>query len=134
MKKRGNRALLLICVILILMIPNNSFAAEYSPNFDVVFVIDGSDSMDQADPNGVSLEATKMFMDMCEYGSTRVGYVLYRNTIKESSPLRSIADEQEREKIKDEIDSFRFSGSNLPLRLVPQSVSRSLSSRPFPTR
>lgn len=110
MKKRGNRALLLICVILILMIPNNSFAAEYSPNFDVVFVIDGSDSMDQADPNGVSLEATKMFMDMCEYGSTRVGYVLYRNTIKESSPLRSIADEQEREKIKDEIDSFRFSG------------------------
>ena len=110
MKKRRSWALLLICVILMLVMPNISFAAGYSPNFDVVFVVDGSDSMDQADPDGISLEATKMFMDMCEYSSTRVGYVLYRNTIKASSPLRSIADEKERESIKKEIDSFRFSG------------------------
>lgn len=110
MKKRRSWALLLICVILMLVMPNISFAAGYSPNFDVVFVVDGSDSMDQADPDGISLEATKMFMDMCEYSSTRVGYVLYRNTIKASSPLRSIADEQERESIKKEIDSFSFSG------------------------
>ena len=85
MKKIKSFAVLFVCALLLCSVSNVVSAEDYSPDFDVIFVIDGSDSMDYADPDGVSLEATKLFLDLCSYPSTRVGYVLYRNTIKASA-------------------------------------------------
>lgn len=75
-----------------------------SPNLDVVFVTDCSGSMNDSDPDNLACEAMKLFMDICEYDSTRVCVVEYTNVVKDVLPLKGIADD--REAIKNQIDGL----------------------------
>lgn len=75
-----------------------------SPNLDVVFVTDCSSSMNDSDPNDIACEAIKLFMDICEYDSTRVCVVEYTEELKDVLPLKNIVDD--RETIKSQIEEL----------------------------
>ncbi len=73
-------------------------------NHDVVFVIDASYSMRTSDQKNLSAEAAKLFMDMCVQSSSRVGYVIYDDTIIDTGALRSIRDPYTVDSIKQVLD------------------------------
>ncbi|MGC5325335.1 VWA domain-containing protein [Brevibacillus sp. SYSU BS000544] len=87
-------------------------------DLDVVVVVDNSNSMNQADEDKTVTEAVKMFVDLSESNSIRLGLVEYNDEIIASHPLTSLADKQNTSKIKQVIQDIRYYGySDLGLGL-----------------
>ena len=80
---------------------------EYVLNMDVVLVIDGSGSMQGADPNKITVEAFKEFVDMCDE-TCRLGYVVYSHEIKGSSPLVELKKEADIKKLKNDVSKLSY--------------------------
>ena len=76
--------------------------------FDVVFVIDSSGSMRHSDPDRIAVEAAKLFTDMCEYSSSRVGYVAYTEKLYKEIELREISEDDARRDFKDSLDKLFY--------------------------
>lgn len=81
-----------------------SLQGSGSPNLDVLFVTDCSGSMNESDPQDLACEAMKLFMDICEYDSTRVCVVEYTERIVDVLPLQEIA--EGRDALKAQIDGL----------------------------
>ncbi len=77
---------------LLMMFPFYTYATDAGQfDLDVILVIDNSESMLSADPDGLALSASNLFIDMCEDSDSRVGYVMYTHTIPSFQPLTYIS-------------------------------------------
>ncbi len=74
------------------MADNNALNSSSDLNFDVVFVMDGSGSMDANDPNHLVSVAGSMFLDLSIAEKSRAGYVVYSHMIRKSQELVDISD------------------------------------------
>ena len=79
---------------------------------DVVFVIDYSGSMKDSDPEGLAKEASKLFVDMCDAGQARVGYVLFGTKVDNEYNLTKIDSSASREAFRKSLGSIVYPVSN----------------------
>ena len=78
---------------------------------DVMFVVDVSGSMRSNDPNGIALEMVKAFIDTVHKDDVRVGFVAYNDAIVTASDPVSIAEQSERNGIKELINATKYTGN-----------------------
>lgn len=116
MKRKVNKTLSVFLVLFILIssclsLITNAETDEYYDNgqmdLDVVFVLDASGSMLSSDPNRVAIDAFNLFTDLCD-GSCGVGYSVYTHKLKASSPIVSLDDKKNLEKLKKNISNIEY--------------------------
>ena len=109
-KKRSAIAITLIFVVSLLpFITSDNAAAEksdYTSKVDAVFVVDSSKSMKTSDPQGLTAEAMKMFIDMCHIKGDKGGMVAYSGYIIRESPLNYMNTEADKAVLKNTLTNL----------------------------
>ena len=103
MNKRKSKALiagLVCCVLCVALNPLLVHANSANGNMDIVFVIDDSGSMRYSDPEQLSAEAVSQFMDILPEEGDQIGIVTYGLDAEESTSLRKIRGNSDKEEIK----------------------------------
>ena len=103
MNKRKSKALiagLVCCVLCVALNPLLVHANSTNGNMDIVFVIDDSGSMRYSDPEQLSAEAVSQFMDILPEEGDQIGIVTYGLDAEESTSLRKIRGNSDKEEIK----------------------------------
>ncbi len=102
-KRRLLSAILTAALALTIML--SPFAAQValaeSGGLDIVFVIDDTRSMKQNDPNRLSADALRQFVDILPRAGDQVGIVTYALDVLEKMSLREIRDDNDKQEIKD---------------------------------
>ncbi|MEH7355222.1 VWA domain-containing protein [Neobacillus drentensis] len=70
-----------------------------------MLVVDVSNSMKSSDPNNISNEAMKMFIDMASLNGDKIGAIAYADEVMREKALVKIRSEQDKQDLKDFIDS-----------------------------
>ncbi len=113
MKKRRS-AIIFVLVFIVSLFPfigsDNASAdnGDYTSKVDVVFVIDASKSMKSSDPDGLTAEAMKMFIDMCHVNGDKGGMVAYSGYIKAESPLNYMNSEADKAALKSTLTNLEL--------------------------
>ena len=86
-----------------------------SSGMDVVIVMDTSGSMQNskgggADPEGVAMEAAKLFVDMMESSGSRVGLVPFSDQLGNVVNLTDINSTADKEGVKSAISALSYGG------------------------
>lgn len=76
-------------------------------DLDVVFVLDASSSMLSSDPDRIAIDAFNLFTDLCDE-SCSVGYSVYTEKLKASSPIVSLDNKKNLEKLKKDISDIEY--------------------------
>src|SRR3954462_4916385 len=71
-----------------------------------MLVVDVSNSMKDSDPNNISKEAMKMFIDMSSLEGDKIGVVAYSDEVMREKSLVKIGSEQDKKELKSFIDSL----------------------------
>lgn len=130
-----------LLIITMLYMPSaiySAVAAEEptSSSIDAVFVIDFSKSMNYSDPEGLSIEAFKMFIDLCNIYGDRIGVVAYTDEILKEMPLHVVNSEYDREILKSSLGGIPY-GNHTDIGLGLKKAAELLESgqpsfnRPF---
>lgn len=97
-------------VMWMMLISLTSLGAQDENGVDTVVVIDTSGSMNDTDPDRISVDAAKLFIDMMEISGSRAGVVPFSDklgTVTELTPMNSVSDKN---KVKDQISGIRYQG------------------------
>ncbi len=78
---------------------------------EIVFVIDRSGSMATKDPNNLTNELVKLFIDSLDSKSTNIGVVGFNDSIVKTVGLTSLSTEDNRTKLKKDIEGINVKGS-----------------------
>ncbi|WHY76943.1 VWA domain-containing protein [Neobacillus sp. WH10] len=70
-----------------------------------MLVVDVSNSMKSSDPNNISSEAMKMFIDMASLNGDKIGAIAYADEVMREKALVKLRSEQDKQDLKDFIDS-----------------------------
>jgi len=107
-------ALILITIFIIsvfnlsLIKPASAENAEYASKVDVMFLLDASKSMTASDPQGLSAEAVKMFIDMCHIKGDKGGMVAYSGNIVREAPLSYLNSEGDKTALKNTLTNLQL--------------------------
>lgn len=85
--------------------------AVQQPYYQILFVIDSSNSMNYQDKNKLVQETVKMFIDGSHSTKTDIGFVTYNDHILKTYPLTSMKESTARQDIKAEIDRIERYGN-----------------------
>lgn len=83
-----------------------AMAASQGSKIDAVLVMDASNSMKNSDPERISGEAMKMFIDMLATTGDKVGVVSYTDRIQREKALLEIQSEADKTALKEFIDQL----------------------------
>lgn len=83
-----------------------AMAASQGSKIDAVLVMDASNSMKNSDPERISSEAMKMFIDMLSTTGDKVGVVSYTDRIQREKALLEIQSEADKTALKEFIDQL----------------------------
>jgi Ca-activated chloride channel homolog len=78
---------------------------ESPSRIEGMLVVDVSNSMKSSDPNKISNEAMKMFIDMASLKGDKIGAIAYADEVMREKALVKIQTEQDRKDLKDFIDT-----------------------------
>ncbi|MHC1721381.1 MAG: VWA domain-containing protein [Clostridiaceae bacterium] len=81
---------------------------EYASKVDVMFLVDASKSMMASDPQGLSAEAMKMFIDMCHTKGDKGGMVAYSGNIVKEAPLIYLNSEADKTALKNTLTNLQL--------------------------
>ncbi|MGE5704475.1 MAG: vWA domain-containing protein [Clostridia bacterium] len=82
-------------------------AQTNADKLDAVLVVDVSNSMTKSDKHNISSEAMKMFVDMTSVQGNKIGVVAYTDKIEREKALLKVNSVQDKQEIKDFIDSLQ---------------------------
>lgn len=107
-KNKIARCLLLVVLLILPLSGKGAFAAaaQQSSHIDAVLVMDASNSMKASDPNQISSEAMKMFIDMLSTQGDKVGIVSYTDKIQREKALLEIQSDADKTDLKQFIDQL----------------------------
>ncbi|MHA2856511.1 vWA domain-containing protein [Paenibacillus lautus] len=111
MQRKNKWLLSLMAAVLLIMtwsggaLPKAAAASQGS-NIDAVLVMDASNSMKNSDPERISGEAMKMFIDMLATTGDKVGIVSYTDRIQREKALLEIQSEADKTALKEFIDQL----------------------------
>lgn len=102
---------LLILIISMFFISGASFYLQADKgvganNIDAVLLIDFSKSMNKSDPEALSIEAFKLFIDLCSTYGDRIGVAAYTDEIVKEIPLKEIKSEYDKETLKASLENI----------------------------
>lgn len=104
-------AMLLFFVFVLSVNINAEQTEDYNEDgkmdLDVVFVLDASGSMLSSDPNRIAVDAFNLFTDLCDE-SCGVGYSVYTEKLIASSPIVSLDNQKNLEKLKKDISDIKY--------------------------
>jgi hypothetical protein len=104
-KKKPALFLVFIFVISLLsfVVPAGASAesGDYTSKVDVAFVVDASKSMITSDPEGLTAEAMKMFIDMCHVKGDKGGMVAYSGSVIREYALSDMNTAENKSALKD---------------------------------
>ncbi|MGN7359643.1 vWA domain-containing protein [Paenibacillus sp. SAF-054] len=110
MLHKNKIALCLLLVVLLVWpfggLGASAAAAQQSSHIDAVLVMDASNSMKASDPNQISGEAMKMFIDMLSTQGDKVGIVSYTDKIQREKALLEIQSDADKTDLKQFIDQL----------------------------
>ena len=116
----------IISILFLGLFPSASFFADIiSPaQIDAVLVIDVSGSMLSSDPEKLSFEAMKMFIDMTTFNGDKIGIVAYSDKIEREKALLTINTSEDKKTLHDFITQLEFFGLNtdIPLGLKEAAI------------
>ncbi|MWV45938.1 VWA domain-containing protein [Paenibacillus sp. HJL G12] len=104
-----NKIALCLLMVVLLLLPlggRGAAAAQQSSHIDAVLVMDASNSMKASDPNQISGEAMKMFIDMLSTQGDKVGIVSYTDKIQREKALLEIQSDADKTDLKQFIDQL----------------------------
>lgn len=106
-----NKIALCLLLVVLLVWPfggqgASAAAAQQSSHIDAVLVMDASNSMKASDPNQISGEAMKMFIDMLSTQGDKVGIVSYTDKIQREKALLEIQSDADKTDLKQFIDQI----------------------------
>lgn len=104
------RKLGLFLLMLILTISGVNVQAAEREGMSAVLIVDTSGSMVGTDRNRIAIEATKLFIDMMENNGSQVAVIAFNSDIAMEIPLTKINSQEDKEKIKSQIDTLRYDG------------------------
>ncbi|GAE08588.1 hypothetical protein JCM10914_4893 [Paenibacillus sp. JCM 10914] len=110
--RRIHKCLLCLMAAILLMVSwsggglPQAMAAAQGSKIDAVLVMDASNSMKNSDPDRVSNEAMKMFIDMLSTTGDKVGVVSYTDRIQREKALLEIQSEADKKSLKEFIDQL----------------------------
>lgn len=109
-KKKFNMfVLVLVLCLQQLMFPGSLVKAEQiTSNMDMVLVLDASKSMNKTDPERLSTEAMKMFIDMGHVSGDKIGMVAYSDSIVKEANLADIKDTDDKQNLKNMLSSMQL--------------------------
>ncbi|MEN6314206.1 MAG: vWA domain-containing protein [Clostridiaceae bacterium] len=111
-----HKRFLLICTLLLTFtIQCFSFTAIHAAgytnsNIDAVLVVDDSASMRKSDPDKISLEAMKMFIDMISLNGDQLGIISYTGKIMREKPLLPITNDEDKKILKEFVSQMERDG------------------------
>ena len=79
-----------------------------SSGIDVVFVIDSSKSMRKSDPEGLTGEAMKMFIDMCHTKGDKGGMVAYSGNIVREYEIKELNSKEDKSALKNTLTNLEL--------------------------
>jgi len=81
-------------------------SGDYTSKVDLVFVVDASKSMKTSDPEGLSAEAMKMFIDLCHIKGDKGGMVAYSGSIIREYALSDLNTADNKSALKDTLSNL----------------------------
>lgn len=112
---------IIVAIIILFQIASitNAYAPSAGPSkIDAVLVLDSSGSMKFSDPKGISIEAVKMFIDMCSIEGDKIGIIAYNDSIIAEKQLTEIKSSKDKQSLKDMAASIpRKSDTDIGLAL-----------------
>ncbi len=103
--------LLLIVTLSISQIAYGSEVDNFNIEKEIVFVVDRSGSMATKDPNNLTNELVKMFIDSLDSQSTNVGVIGFNDSIVKKTGLTALSTNENRVLLKNDIASINIKGS-----------------------
>src|SRR4051794_14139918 len=101
---------LIVIAFLFLNISSTSVRAASPLNstsrIEGMLVVDVSNSMKSSDPNNISSEAMKMFIDMASFNGDKIGAIAYADAVMREKALVKIQSGQDKLDLKEFIDSL----------------------------
>ena len=113
MRNKRHCLLLMLSMLIALICSLTAFAAPSGAKagIDTVLVLDSSGSLDSrnnpTDPDLISFEAAKVFIDQVEMQGSRIGLVVFGTDIEKEYPVTEISSEADKQAIKDAIDEAK---------------------------
>lgn len=96
--------------VIFCMINSNYVAAEgeadMTSRIEGLLVLDASRSMLSSDPNNLSSEAMKMFIDMTSIKGDKIGVIAFGNEVESKKDMVKIQSEADKQGVKTFIDSL----------------------------
>lgn len=126
-KKKGNIVLLLIGILLLNSVMTTNASINEASKIDAVLVLDTSGSMSYSDPDKISIEAIKMFIDMCSEKGDKIGIIAYSDIIVLETGLKeikSIDTKNELKRIAEKIPRRADTDIGLALKRAVETLER----------
>ncbi|WP_066321181.1 VWA domain-containing protein [Bacillus sp. FJAT-29814] len=98
--------------------------ADVTSRIEGVLVVDASRSMLSSDPNNLSSEAMKMFVDMSSVKGDKIGVIAYGNNVESKMDMVKIQAEADKQGIKKYIDSL---SAKYPYTDISTGVTEAIS-------
>ena len=86
---------------------DNGLLNDGQMNLDVVFVLDASGSMTNADPKKTAVDAYQLFVDLLD-DTCGIGYVVYTHELKDKGEIVQVDDKQTLENTKKKIAAVEY--------------------------
>jgi len=101
----------LVCTIILILFGVSTVFADLDEGgaIDVILIIDTSGSMNQSDPERITVEAARLFIEMIEAENSRVGVIEFATNLN-IMPLTPVDTEENRETLSAFIEGFVYSG------------------------
>lgn len=125
MKKLSKALIMILAMICLFCLP--VFAAEAEGGVDAAIVIDVSGSMKQTDPERVSIDAAKLFIDMMETSGSRAGLVPFSDELGEVLEITEIESASDKEAVKAHIDELAYTNGDTDIGMAVKEGFRLLS-------
>jgi Ca-activated chloride channel homolog len=94
-------------------------AVNSTSRIEGMLVVDVSNSMKSTDPNNISSEAMKMFIDMASLKGDKIGAIAYAGEVMREKALIKMQTEQDKQDLKDFIDTVdKYSYTDLSAGLT----------------
>lgn len=116
MKKCINRvkcciflAVMILCINMMMLV---TYAAEYANlnRYNVVIVLDASNSMRYTDPEGLRYEAIRQFTDLLAESGNHLGGIVFSNHVEASQSLKAVSGKEDKKKVTDILASVMSTG------------------------
>lgn len=113
-----------ICWLIILLVfaTISGFSTTYAlpvstSHVDAILVIDESASMKHSDPNKISIEAMKMFIDMVTVKGDQIGIISYTDKIMREKAMLPINSEADKKALKEFADQMTRDGAQTDIAI-----------------